>query len=93
MSVQSIRLNRVCDVLLSANHQLEQIYYQQHDPCLALHISRNYSLLHKQQDRNDYQQQQWRDKAKIWWQLYWMERAGKGLGLFYDENGLFYDNI
>lgn len=86
MSVQS---QRDCDVLLTANHQLEQMYHDQHDPCLALHISRNYHLL-EEQDSDVMHQQLWKNKAQIWWQLYWANRSNKGLGLFYDENGCYY---
>lgn len=88
MSIQS---KRDCDVLLSANHQLEQMYHNQHDPCLALYISRNYHLL-QEQDTNINHQKQWQGKAKIWWKLYWGDRSSKGLGLFYDEHGLFSDS-
>lgn len=81
---------RDCDVLVSANHQLEQVYSAQKAPCLALHIARNYYLL-LQQDENINRQQKWRDKAKVWWQLYWEGRTSKILELFYDKNGLFQD--
>jgi hypothetical protein len=91
MSISSIKSKQDCDVLLSANQQLEKMYYSHKTPCLALHISRNYHLLQKQD--TTHHKKQWKDKAKIWWKLYWMERASKGLGLFYDENGLFFDNI
>lgn len=88
--MSTVNSERDCELLLSANDQLEKMYYQEHDPCLALHISRNYHLLQKQ-DANNHHQQQWQEKAKTWWQLYWGERSNKSLGLFYDENDMFLD--
>ncbi|PHS33059.1 MAG: hypothetical protein COA95_01760 [Methylophaga sp.] len=90
MSIQSIRSKRDSDILLSANHQLEQLYIEQHTPCLALHISRNYHLL-EEQDSNAIQQNKWKEKATMWWELYWQASPKKGAALFYDKNGpLFY---
>jgi hypothetical protein len=92
MSIQSIRSKRERDILLIANQQLEHLYIQQNTPCLALHISRNYHLL-EEQDANAVQQNKWKQKAKMWWDLYWHASSKKGAGLFFDENGLFYDSI
>lgn len=86
MSGQSIRMQRDSDILLSANHQLERLYVQQKEPCLALHISRNYHLL-EEHDSNAFQKNRWKQKAKIWWELYWQASSNKGLDLFYDKNG------
>lgn len=78
-----------CDILLSANRELEQLYYEQYDPCLALHISRNYHLL-EAQDGSVAQQKQWHEKATIWWELYWGERVNvnKGMAILYDHESL-----
>ena len=43
--VMRVLSQRDCDVLVNANHQLEQMYSAQKAPCLALHIARNYYLL------------------------------------------------
>ncbi|MDC9724606.1 MAG: hypothetical protein PSN44_01630 [Gammaproteobacteria bacterium] len=92
MSVQSIKSKRDREIILTANHQLEQMYFSQNSPCLALHISRNYHLLHAQYGNVEHRNQ-WKEKAKIWWQLYWGKRSSKAMGLFYDEDKLFLDNI
>ena len=90
MMTQSLRAKRDSDLLLSANEQLEQLYAEKHAPCLALHISRNYHLL-EENGSNSAQQNKWKEKAAIWWQLYWQSNANKGLDLFYDKSGpLFY---
>ncbi len=89
MSAQSTRMKRDSDILLSANHQLEQLYVQQKSPCLALHISRNYHLL-EEHDSNIFLKNKWKAKAKIWWQLYWQTNPSKGLELFYDKSGPLY---
>ena len=89
MSVQAIKSKRDREIILTANHQLEQMYFAQNSPCLALHISRNYHLLHALYENSECQDQ-WKDKAKIWWQLYWGKNSNRGLGLFYDKDGLSY---
>ncbi len=86
MTIQSIRSKRDNAILLSANQQLEQLYIQQNNPCLALYISRNYHLL-EEQDSNTVQQKKWQQKAKIWWELYWQANSNKKLDLFYDKSG------
>lgn len=78
-----------CDVLLKVNLQLELLYYEQQNPWVALHLSRNYHLLEAQDD-NISQQSKWHEKAQGWWTLYWRERGNKCLKLFYDADGLSY---
>lgn len=88
MNISSISSKHDYALLLSANHELEQLYYQQHNPCLALHISRNYNLLQKQEINRSHQKL-WREKAKLWWKLYSSKRSEMKIGFFYDENELF----
>jgi uncharacterized protein YutE (UPF0331/DUF86 family) len=45
MNVQSIRVSRDRELILSANQHLEQIYFEQENACIALSISRNYQIL------------------------------------------------
>lgn len=87
MNVTPIRSKWGCDLLLSANHELEQLYIQQNNPCLALHISRNYHLL-QAQDVNSKHQKLWQEKAKLWWKLYCSKRSIKRVQFF--DNDLDY---
>jgi hypothetical protein len=80
------------DVLLIAIKQLEMLYKQQQDPCLALIISRNYRLLHSQVQAVD-EREQCLDKARLWQGQYKPARTSKITALFYDGNGLSYDSI
>lgn len=84
----SVSVKRDNVLLLSANNQLEQLYYQQQDPCIALHISRNYNLLQEKSAHNK-EHDLWQEKAKLWWQLYLNKRANNKMALFFDESGLF----
>lgn len=88
MTIQSIRMTRDNELLVSANNQLEQLYGQQHDPCLALHISRNYRLL-QEQNSNSKHQKLWQEKAKLWWKLYRIRRLNKMPVFYIDENIIF----
>lgn len=69
-----MHLKRDNDLLLSANNQLEQLYSQLHEPCLALHISRNYRLL-QEQNVNSGNQKSWQEKETLWWKLYRLGRS------------------
>jgi len=80
------------DVLLIAIKQLEMLYKQQQDPCLALSISRNYRLLHNQIQAVD-EREKCLDKARLWQGQYKSARTSKIAALFYDANGLSYDSI
>ena len=33
-------------------------------------------------------QNKWKEKAEIWWGLYWQASSNKGLSLFYDKSGI-----
>ena len=90
VSAQKTSWNR--EVLLSANQQLELLYQQKQDPCLALMISRNYQLHHKQIQAVD-ERKKWLDKAQMWQQQYSSVGTKKMLGLFFDANNLSYDSI
>jgi len=89
-AVSKIQWSR--DVLLSAIKQLETLYQQQQDPCLALMISRNYRLLHKQIQAVD-EREKCLDKAQAWQERYRPSRTSKTAALFYDVNDLSYDSI
>jgi len=89
-AVSKIQWSR--DVLLSAIKQLETLYKQQQDPCLALIISRNYRLLHNQVQAVD-EREKCLDKARLWQGQYKPTRTSKIAALFYDANGLSYDSI
>lgn len=88
MTVQAVTSTKDTALLLSANQQLEHMYCQRHDPCLALHISRNYHLLLAQNESSN-EQAMWHEKAKLWWDVYCSKRSNKVLDLFYDGGGLF----
>lgn len=64
------------DVLLIAIKQLEMLYKQRQDPCLALIISRNYRLLHNQIQAVD-ERKQCLDKARLWQGQYKPGRTSK----------------
>lgn len=76
MNVQSIRVCRDRELILSANQHLEQIYFEQENACIALSISRNYQILVDScvdlTNKNP-----WKMKAKFWWGLYRRERNAK----------------
>lgn len=80
------------DVLVSATKQLEMLYKQQQDPCLALLISRNYRLLHNQIQAVA-EREKCLDKARLWQDQYKPTRTSKVAALFYGVNGLSYDSI
>jgi hypothetical protein len=80
------------DVLLIAIKQLEMLYKQQQDPCLALIISRNYRLLHNQVQAVD-EREQCLYKARLWQGQYKLARTSKSAAHFYDGKGLSYDSI
>lgn len=84
-AVSKIQWSR--DVLLIAIKQLEMLYKQQQDPCLALMISRNYGLLYKQLQAVD-EREKCLDKARLWQSQYKPARRSKIAALFYDDNGL-----
>ena len=88
MNVQSQKNAWNRDALLKANFQLQTLYQQDGNPCLALMISRNYHLL-LEQTHNLKEQQDWSDKAKIWQKLYRKSRINIKANVFYDESGLF----
>lgn len=80
------------DVLVCAIKQLELLYKQKQDPCLALMISRNYRLLHKQLQTVT-EQKNCLDKAQIWQGQYRPGRRDKLVGIFSDVNSLSCDGI
>ncbi|MBL4638651.1 MAG: hypothetical protein JKY76_04745 [Proteobacteria bacterium] len=92
MNVQARNATWIRDALLTANFQLQTLYQQDGNPCLALMISRNYHLLldhsHSLKERQD-----WSDKATIWQKLYSKARINKNSNVFYDESGLYYDSV
>lgn len=88
MTVQAVTSKKYTALLLSANQQLEHMYCQQHDACLALHLSRNYHLLLAQNESSN-EQAMWYEKAKLWWDVYCSQRPNKGLDLFYEAGSLF----
>jgi hypothetical protein len=63
-------------LLLAANEELETVYNQTDDPCVALLISRNYNLLTQQPEDIDLRIA-WMQKAKYWWQQYLKQTTGK----------------
>ncbi len=69
MTVSSITLHRDRELLLCAVRQLEQVYFQQQNSCLALSIARNYRLL-SENTPNLHLQKEWKNKEKLWWQVY-----------------------
>jgi len=71
-------------LLLSANRHLEQLYFHQKNPCLALHISRNYQLLLLKYEDKD-SKKSWQLKAKLWWDLYCSEQKNTQLFSFNNE--------
>ncbi len=76
MSTHSIRFYRDRDLILSANEQLEQIYFEQKNACIALSISRNYQILvDSYVDITN--KNQWKMRAKLWWDLYRREKSSK----------------
>ena len=83
MNIQEQRVGWTRDLLISANNQLEGIYNQQHDPCVALLISRNYHLLLGQY-KNRNERSEWQEKAKTWQSKYRQARTSKLFSLFYD---------
>jgi hypothetical protein len=80
------------DVLVTATKQLEMLYKQQQDPCLALMISRNYRLLHSQIHTID-EQEKCLENARLWQGQYKPSRTNKIAALFYGANSLSYDSI
>jgi hypothetical protein len=63
-------------LLLAANEELEMVYAQKRDPCIALLISRNYRLLTQQPDAPELRIA-WMQDAKYWWQEYLKKSTGK----------------
>jgi hypothetical protein len=88
MSLSSSKMKWSRDVLVSATKQLEALYKQKQDPCLALLISRNYRLLHNQVQTLD-ERKQCLDKAQQWRGQYKPTRTSKIVGLL----GLSYSSI
>ena len=90
MTIQaSVSVNNTA-ILLSANQQLEMMYCQLHDPCLALHISRNYNLLLAQNESSN-EQAVWHEKARLWWEVYWSKRSNNMLNLEFNIMGDFFN--
>jgi hypothetical protein len=88
MSLSSSKMKWSRDVLVSATKQLEALYKQQQDPCLALLISRNYRLLHNQVQTLD-ERNKCLDKAQQWRGQYKPTRTSNIVGLL----GLSYNSI
>ena len=80
------------EALLTANFQLQTLYQQDGNPCLALMIVRNYHLL-LEQSHDLKERQDWSDKAKIWQKLYSKSRINIKPNVFYDDSGLYYDSV
>ncbi|OUR64865.1 hypothetical protein A9Q79_06120 [Methylophaga sp. 42_25_T18] len=92
MNVQLQNTTWSREALMTANFQLQTLYQQDGNPCLALMISRNYHLL-LDQSHSLKEQKDWSDKAKIWQKLYSKSRINKIPNVFYDESGLYYDSV
>lgn len=69
-------INKEAELLISANAELEKLYFKKSDPCLALLVSRNYRLLLDCNVTSD-RKLAWVQKAKYWWQLYLKACTGK----------------
>ena len=73
------------ELLIAANHQLESVFLKKPEPCVALLISRNYSLLLQEQAqltiRFNFMQ-----KAKYWWQEYLKMSTAKRSKVMFDIN-------
>jgi hypothetical protein len=92
MNVQSIRVSRDRELILSANQHLEQIYFEQENACIALSISRNYQIL-VENCVDIANKNQWKMKAKLWWDLYMKRKMCKDNRLQFNliENDLHLD--
>ncbi len=69
-------------LLLAANEELESVYRLKSEACVALALSRNYSLLAQTKtilpDRFS-----WKNKTKYWWQEYLKHCTGKNVDLLF----------
>lgn len=77
-------------LLLAANEELEAVYSDRDDPCVALLISRNYHLLAQQPEELDLRIG-WMQKAKYWWHEYLKKSTGKHVdfGFLMQDHVLF----
>jgi hypothetical protein len=63
-------------LLMAAIEELEAVYIEAGDPCVALLISRNYHLLAQRLDNIDVRLV-WMQQARYWWQQYLKHTTGK----------------
>ena len=81
-------------LLIAANQQLESVFLQNPDPCIALLISRNYHLL--MQEQTDLTARlNWMQNAKYWWQQYLKLSTGKRSSFmsYIDHDDLLFKRI